>query len=88
MAQPLSGIKVVEMGMAIQGPAAGVYLSDMGAEGAQGRAPNWRFKSISSRVNNNTPPETQALCLLLEIEERNQSVLMFTRRKVETFFRL
>ena len=32
MAQPLSGIKVVEMGMAIQGPAAGVYLSDMGAE--------------------------------------------------------
>ncbi|MCY3792880.1 MAG: CoA transferase, partial [Gammaproteobacteria bacterium] len=32
MPQPLSGFRVVEMGTAIQGPLAGVYLSDMGAE--------------------------------------------------------
>ena len=32
MVQPLQGIKVVEMSVAIQGPAAGLYLAEMGAE--------------------------------------------------------
>ncbi len=32
MPEPLSGIRVVEMAIAVQGPAAGVYLSDMGAD--------------------------------------------------------
>eukprot|EP00752_Nemacystus_decipiens_P017339 g15535.t1 len=31
-AQPLSGMTVVEMTLAVQGPAVGVYLRDMGAE--------------------------------------------------------
>ncbi len=30
--EPLSGFKVIEMTVAVQGPAAGVYLCDMGAE--------------------------------------------------------
>lgn len=32
MLEPLSGIKVVEMTIAVQGPAAALYLRDMGAE--------------------------------------------------------
>ena len=32
MPEPLTGYTVIEMGTAIQGPAAGVYLADMGAE--------------------------------------------------------
>lgn len=32
MVQPLDGIKVLEMTVAIQGPAAGLYLAEMGAE--------------------------------------------------------
>jgi crotonobetainyl-CoA:carnitine CoA-transferase CaiB-like acyl-CoA transferase len=31
MPEPLTGIVVVEMTLAVQGPAAGVYLRDMGA---------------------------------------------------------
>ena len=58
MAQPLSGIKVVEMGMAIQGPAAGVYLSDMGAEVLKVEPPIGDSSRFHRGVNNNTPPET------------------------------
>ena len=32
VSEPLSGMRVVEMTIAVQGPAAGLYLSDMGAE--------------------------------------------------------
>ena len=32
MREPLEGIKVVELTIAVQGPAAGLYLRDMGAE--------------------------------------------------------
>ncbi len=32
MQEPLAGIRVVEMTIAVQGPAAGLYLRDMGAE--------------------------------------------------------
>lgn len=31
---PLTGLRVVEMSTAIQGPAAGVFLSDMGGSSA------------------------------------------------------
>ena len=58
MPQPLSGIKVVEMGMAIQGPAAGVYLSDMGAEVLKVEPPIGDSSRFHRGVNNNTPPET------------------------------
>ncbi|MBA59784.1 MAG: hypothetical protein CMQ40_11540 [Gammaproteobacteria bacterium] len=58
MPQPLSGIKVVEMGMAIQGPAAGVYLSDMGAEVFKIEPPIGDSSRLHRGVNNNTPPDT------------------------------
>ena len=32
MHEPLEGIKVLEMTVAVQGPSAGLYLRDMGAE--------------------------------------------------------
>ena len=32
MSEPLAGIRVIEMTLSIQGPAAGVFLADMGAE--------------------------------------------------------
>ena len=32
MTEPLSGIRVLEMATAIQGPGAAMYLADMGAE--------------------------------------------------------
>ena len=32
MPEPLAGLTVVEMTIAVQGPAAGVYLRDMGAD--------------------------------------------------------
>src|SRR5579864_744765 len=32
MSKPLSGIKVIEIGQEIQGPFAGLFLSDMGAD--------------------------------------------------------
>ena len=32
MQEPLEGIKVLEMTVAVQGPSAGLYLRDMGAE--------------------------------------------------------
>ena len=58
MAQPLTGIKIVEMGMAIQGPAAGVYLSDMGAEVLKVEPPIGDSSRFHRGVNNDTPPET------------------------------
>ena len=32
MSEPLAGLTVIEMTVAVQGPAAGLYLRDMGAE--------------------------------------------------------
>ncbi|MDE0759869.1 MAG: CoA transferase, partial [Pseudomonadales bacterium] len=32
MPEPLDGITVIEMTIAVQGPAAGLYLRDMGAQ--------------------------------------------------------
>ena len=88
MPQPLSGIKVVEMGMAIQGPAAGVYLSDMGAEVLKVE-PQLAIQVDFIEGLTTTPLQKHlARCLLLGTEERNQFVLMFTLRKVEIFFRL
>src|SRR5262249_12427737 len=37
--EPLAGVRVVEMAMAIQGPAAALYLSDMGADVIKIEAP-------------------------------------------------
>lgn len=58
MTQPLSGYRVVEMGTAIQGPAAGVYLSDMGADVIKIEPPIGDASRFHRGVNNDTPPET------------------------------
>ena len=56
--QPLTGFRVVEMGTAIQGPAAGVYLSDMGAEVIKIEPPLGDASRFHRGVDNHTPPET------------------------------
>ena len=58
MPQPLSGYTIVEMGTAIQGPAAGVYLSDMGADVIKIEPPIGDASRFHRGVNNETPPET------------------------------
>lgn len=58
MPQPLSGYTVIEMGTAIQGPAAGVYLSDMGADVIKIEPPIGDASRYHRGFNNDTPPET------------------------------
>ena len=60
MPQPLSGFRAVEMGTAIQGPLAGVYLSDMGAEVIKIEPPIGDSSRFHRGVGNRTPPETQS----------------------------
>lgn len=56
MAEPLSGYKVVELAIAVQGPAAGLYLRDMGAEVIKVEPPVGDA-SRYGRGRNNTLPE-------------------------------
>lgn len=58
MPQPLTGYTIIEMGTAIQGPAAGVYLSDMGADVIKIEPPIGDSSRFHRGVNNETPPET------------------------------
>ena len=58
MPQPLTGYTIVEMGTAIQGPAAGIYLSDMGADVIKVEPPIGDASRFHRGVNNETPPET------------------------------
>lgn len=58
MSEPLAGYTVVEMGTAIQGPAAGVYLSDMGADVIKIEPPIGDSSRFHRGLNNHTPPET------------------------------
>jgi len=55
--QPLSGIVVVEMTLAVQGPAAGVYLRDMGAEVIKVEPPIGDPSRYGRGVDNGTPAE-------------------------------
>jgi crotonobetainyl-CoA:carnitine CoA-transferase CaiB-like acyl-CoA transferase len=57
MVEPLSGIRVVEMTLAVQGPAAGVYLRDMGAEVVKVEPPIGDPSRYGRGVANQTPPE-------------------------------
>lgn len=58
MKEPLSGIRVVEMTIAVQGPAAGVYLRDMGAEVVKIEPPLGDASRYGRGIGNETPPET------------------------------
>lgn len=58
MSEPLSGIRVVEMTLAIQGPAAGVFLSDMGADVIKVEPPIGDPSRYGRGVDNPTPAGT------------------------------
>lgn len=58
MTEPLTGIRVVEMTIAVQGPAAGLYLRDMGAEVIKVEPPIGDPNRYGRNVGNNTPAGT------------------------------
>ncbi len=59
MPEPLSGIRVVEMAVALQGPAAALFLGDMGAEVIKVEPPVGDGSRYYRGVNNTLPPEAQ-----------------------------
>ncbi len=58
MPEPLEGIKVVEMTIAVQGPSAGVFLRDMGAEIIKVEPPMGDASRYSRARQNETPAGT------------------------------
>lgn len=58
MPQPLEGLTVVEMTVAVQGPAAGLYLRDMGAEVIKVEPPLGDGSRYSRARQNETPDGT------------------------------
>lgn len=58
MNEPLSGIRVVEMTLAVQGPAAGLYLRDVGAEVIKVEPPIGDPSRYGRGHDNTTPPGT------------------------------
>ncbi|MBX3705086.1 MAG: CoA transferase [Pseudomonadales bacterium] len=56
--EPLAGIRVVEMTLAVQGPVAGVFLRDMGAEVIKVEPPLGDPARYGRGVANETPPGT------------------------------
>jgi crotonobetainyl-CoA:carnitine CoA-transferase CaiB-like acyl-CoA transferase len=57
MTEPLTGIRVMEMATAIQGPGAAVYLSDMGAEVIKVEPPIGDGSRYHRGANNTHPAE-------------------------------
>lgn len=58
MVEPLTGMRVVEMSTALQGPAAGGYLADMGAEVIRVERPEGDGSRYGRGVSNDSPPGT------------------------------
>ena len=58
MPEPLSGITVVEMTIAVQGPAAGLYLRDMGAQVIKVEPPLGDASRYGRGRQNETPAGT------------------------------
>ena len=59
MPEPLSGIRVVEMAVALQGPAAALVLGDMGAEVIKVEPAIGEGSRYHRGTNNTLPPEAQ-----------------------------
>ena len=57
MTEPLTGIRVLEMASAIQGPGAALYLRDMGAEVIKVEPPIGDGSRYHRGANNSLPPE-------------------------------
>ena len=60
MPEPLTGITVLELTIALQGPAAGVYLRDQGAEGIKVEPPIGDAQRFHRGANNATPADALA----------------------------
>ena len=58
MTEPLEGFTVVEMAMAVQGPAAALYLRDMGAEVIKVEPPLGDSSRYARGRDNDTPDGT------------------------------
>jgi len=58
--EPLSGITVLEMTLALQGPGAGLYLSDMGADVIKVEPPEGDAARYIRGVKNQSPAEAQS----------------------------
>jgi len=58
LSEPLDGIRVVEMTIAVQGPAAGLYLRDMGAEVIKVEPPIGDPNRYGRNVDNPNPAGT------------------------------
>lgn len=74
-AQPLSGMTVVEMTLAVQGPAVGVYLRDMGAEVIKVEPP-LGDPSRYGRNRDNTLPEGTPGPQFVAVNRGKRSVCM------------
>ena len=72
MPEPLSGIRVVEMAVALQGPAAALFLGDMGAEVIKVEPPIGDGSRYYRGVNNTLPPEAQG----------SQFIARYSRRRL------
>src|SRR5262249_58864542 len=57
MTEPLSGIRVLEMATAIQGPGAAMFLTDMGAEVIKVEPPVGDGSRYHRGANNVLPPD-------------------------------
>ncbi|MEM7020145.1 MAG: CoA transferase [Pseudomonadota bacterium] len=89
MPQPLTGYTVIEMGTAIQGPAAGVYLSDMGADVIKIEPPIGDASRFHRGVNNDSSPETPgAMFIAGNRGKRSVCLDMNTDEDVEVVRRL
>ena len=58
MTEPLTGIRVIDVTVAVQGPAAGLYLGDMGAEVIKIEPPIGDGSRYMRGRGNETPPGT------------------------------
>ena len=56
MVEPLSGMRVIEMTTALQGPAAAGYLAEMGADVIRVETPGGDGSRYGRGVNNQNPP--------------------------------
>jgi crotonobetainyl-CoA:carnitine CoA-transferase CaiB-like acyl-CoA transferase len=85
--EPLAGIRVVDMTIAVQGPAAGLYLADMGAEVIKVEPPLGDPSRYGRGHGNDTPEGTpgpqfvavnrgkRSLCVDLSTESGRRAVL-------------
>ena len=55
MPEPLSGVTVVEMAVALQGPSAGLYLRDQGADVIKVEPPWGDAQRFHRGVHNDSP---------------------------------